>query len=82
MMILRKIIHCKSLENYQKNIYDGLYFSKFASLQCKDWNSDVNGLHHSSFLEYVPKTICIKKKILKKVKLYQNFNEFVLVSPF
>ena len=34
------------------------------------------------FLEYVPKTSCITNKFLEKVKLYQNFNEVVLVNPF
>ena len=62
MMILRKIIHCKSLENYQENIYGGFFFSKFASLQCKGWNSDINGLHHSPFWNMFRKLAALRIK--------------------
>ena len=33
MKMLRKINHCKSLENSQENIYDKVSLSKVASLQ-------------------------------------------------
>ena len=36
MNMLREIIDCKSLEIYQKNVYDGVYLSKVTSLQCTD----------------------------------------------
>ena len=36
MTMLRKIIDCQSFKSSQKNVQDGVYFSKVASLQCVD----------------------------------------------
>ena len=41
MKKLRKIIDSKNLQNFQENIFDGIYFSKVASLQCKDGISTI-----------------------------------------
>ena len=42
MKILQKIFECKSMENYQENVYDKVYFSYGASLECTDCNSTFN----------------------------------------
>ena len=39
------MINCESLENSKESIYDQVYFSKFASLQCT-----INRLHYLLFL--------------------------------
>ena len=49
-----KIIGCVSLENSLENVYDGFYFSKAASLQCKDSNCTFSRLHRRFFLKYAP----------------------------
>ena len=51
MKMLRKLIGCKSLENSQESIHDGVYFSKTVSLQSKGSNSTLNKLHHKLFPE-------------------------------
>ena len=56
MEILRKIIYCKSLENSQGNLYDGVSFSKVISLQFSDCNFAIKKINHRFFLENVPKT--------------------------
>ena len=61
MEILRKIIDCKSLENYQGNFYGGVSFSKVISLQFSDCNFAIKRIHHRFFLGNVPKTNCLKK---------------------
>ena len=66
MKMLRKIIDCESLESSQENVYDGVSFSKVASLQCSDCNLALKRTHHRFFLKYVPKTSCLKKN--KKIK--------------
>ena len=57
--MLRKITDCKSLKISQKN-----YMMEF--LQCSDCNFAIKGTHHRLFLEYVLKTSCFKKNILRK----------------
>ena len=66
MKILRKTIDCENLEISQENVCYGVYFSKITNLQCTDRNSTKKKLHHKFFLEYVPKTSCFKKSILRK----------------
>ena len=34
--MLRKVIDGESLEIFQGNVYDGVYFSKVTSLRCAD----------------------------------------------
>ena len=53
--ILRKIIDCKSLENSQRNFYDGVSFSKVIGLQFSDYNFAIKRIHHRFFLENVRK---------------------------
>ena len=61
MEILRKIIDCKSLENFQGNIYGGVSFSRVTSLQFSGCNFAIKRIHHRFFLEKIPKTSCVKK---------------------
>ena len=69
MDMLRKIIDGKSLEISQKNVYEGVSFSKVTNLQCSDCNFAIKIAHHRYFLEYVPKTSCLKKQYFEK-KVY------------
>ena len=55
MKILRKILDCKSFENSQENVSDGVYFSKAASVQCTDCISTINRLHSRFFSKDVLK---------------------------
>ena len=64
--MLQKIIDCKCLDIFQKKICDGVSFSKVTSLQCSDCNFTIKRTHHRFFLDYVLKTSCIKKTILRK----------------
>ena len=80
MEILRKIIHCKSLENSQQNFYDGVSSSKVISLQFSDWNFALKRIHHRFILENVPKTSCLKKRkkiffLRKKCIMDQRLNK-------
>ena len=61
MEILRKIIDCKSLENFQGNLYSGVSFSKVISPQFSDCNFVVKNIHHRFFSGNVPNTSCLKK---------------------
>ena len=69
MKMLRKIIDGKSLEISQENVYEGVSFSKVTNLQCSDCNFAIKIAHHRYFLEYVPKTSCLKKYYFDK-KVY------------
>ena len=66
MKMLRKKIDCKNLEIFQENIFDRVCFSKVITLQHSDCNFTTNRLNRIFFLEYVPKTSCLKKNILWK----------------
>ena len=39
---------------------------KVTNLQCSDYNFAIKIAHHRYFLEYVPKTSCLKKHFEKK----------------
>ena len=67
--MLRKMIDGKSLEMSQENIYEEVSFSKVTSPQCSDCNFAIKIDHHRYFLEYVPKTSCLKKQYFEK-KVY------------
>ena len=69
MKMLRNIIDGKSLEISMENVYEGISFSKVASLQCSDCNFAIKIAHHRYFLEYVPKTSYLKKQYFEK-KVY------------
>ena len=69
MKMLRKIIDSKSLEISQENVYKGVSFSKFTNLQCSNCIFAIKIAHHRYFLEYVPKTSCLKKQYFEK-KVY------------
>ena len=66
MKMLWKINDCESLEISQENFYDGVSFSKNTNLQCSDCNLAIKRTHHRFFLEYPPKSSCLKK--IKKRK--------------
>ena len=72
MEILRKIIDCKSLGNFQGNIYGGVSFSRVTSPQFSGCNFAIKRIHHRFFLGNVPKTSCLKKNkqsLLRKKSL-------------
>ena len=69
MKVLRKIIDGKSLKISQENVYEEVSFSKVTNLQCSDCNFAIKIAHHRYFLEYVPKTSCLKKQYFEK-KVY------------
>ena len=48
---------------------EGISFSKVTNLQCSDCNFAIKTAHHRYFLEYVPKTCCLKKQYFEK-KVY------------
>ena len=66
MKMLRKIIDGKSLKISQENVFEGVSFSKFTNLQCSDFSFAIKIAHHIYFLEYVPKTSCLKKQYFEK----------------
>ena len=69
MKMLRKVIDGKSFEISQENVYEGVSFSKVTNLQCSDCNFAIKIAPHRYFLEYVPKTSCLKKQYFEK-KVY------------
>ena len=69
--MLRKIIDGKSLEISQKSVYEGVSFNKVTNLQCSDCKFAIKIAHHRYFLEYVPKTSCLKKQYFEK-KVYDG----------
>ena len=66
MKMLRKITDGKSLEIFREKVYEGVPFSKVTNLQCSDCNFAIKTAHHRYFLEYVPKTSCLKKQYFEK----------------
>ena len=64
--MLRKIIDWESLKIFQKNFYNGVSFSKVTGLQFSYCSFTIKRTHHRFFLEYVPKTSCVKNNILRK----------------
>ena len=69
MKMLRKKVDDKSLEISQENVYEGVSFSKVTNLQRSHCNVAIKIAHHRYFLEYVPKTRCLKKQYFEK-KVY------------
>ena len=69
--MFRRIIDAKSLKISQENVYEGVSFSKVTSLRCLDCNFAIKIAHHRYFLEYVPKTSCLKKQYFEK-KVYDG----------
>ena len=55
MEMLQKIIDCESLENFAKNVYDGVCFDKIANLCCTICSSTITRIHRRLFSEDVPK---------------------------
>ena len=48
------------------------FFSKVVCLQCPDCNSSIKRLHHRFFPQYVSKSSCLKKNILRKKSMMEN----------
>ena len=69
MKMLRKITDGKCLEISQESVYEGVSFSKVTNLQCSDCSYAIKIAHHRYFLEYVPKTSCLKIQCFEK-KVY------------
>ena len=69
MKMLRKIIDGKSLEISRENVYEDVSFSKVTNLHCSGCKYAIKIAHHRYFLEYVPKTSCLKKQYFGK-KVY------------
>ena len=64
----------------QKNICDGVYFSKVTSLSFTVCNSTIQRLYHIYFLEHVPEINCLKKNILRKKSIvYQHLNKVTIL---
>ena len=55
MEMLRKIIVCESLENFPKNVYDGVCFNSIAGLCRIKCSSTMTRIHRRFFIEYAPK---------------------------
>ena len=75
MQILRKIIDFESFEISQENFYDGVSFSKVANLPGSDCNCAIKRTQHRFFLDYVPKTSCLKKIKREKVQNSQFYQK-------
>ena len=69
MKMIQKIIHWESLRIFQKNFYDGVSFSKVTHLQFSGCNFNMKRFHHRFFSEYVRKTSCLEKNILRKTSM-------------
>ena len=63
MKMLRKIIDGKSLGKTSVKEFVSV---KVINLQCLDCNFAIKIAHHRYFLEYVPKTSCLKKQYFEK----------------
>ena len=69
MKTLRKIN--KSLEFFRKASMMQ-FLSKVECLQCPDCNFSIERLHHRFFPQYVSKSSCLKKNILRKKSMMEN----------
>ena len=56
----------ESFENSRASVYEGVYFSKVAMLQCEDSNFTTSRLNQRFSLEHDPKISCLKKNNLRK----------------
>ena len=71
-MMLEKITDCESLEIYQENFYDTVSFYKVTKLQSSDCNFAIERTHHRFYLEYVPKTSCLKNNEKRNSLLFEK----------
>ena len=63
-----------------ENVYDEVYFSKVARLQCEESNFTISRLNQRFSLEYAPKISCLKKNNLRK-KSVVNQSKFLTCNP-
>ena len=72
MKMLGKTTDCDSLEISHENFYDGVSFSKVKNIQSSGCNFSIKRTHHRFFLEYVPKTSCLKRNEKTKSLLFEK----------
>ena len=80
MKMLVKITVYESFENSRESVYDGVYFSKVARLQCEDSNFTISRLNQRFSSEYASKISCLKKNNLRK-KSAVNQSKFLTCDP-
>ena len=72
----------ESFKNSRECVYDRVYFSKVARLQCEDSNFTTSRLNQRFSLEYTPKISCLKKNnVRKKSAVNQSFRKFLTCDP-
>ena len=71
-IMLREITDCKSSETSQEIFYDEVFFNKVSSIQCSDCNCALKITHNRFFLEYLPKTSCLKKNKKRKSLFWEK----------
>ena len=82
MKMLLIITVYESFENSRESVYDGVYFSKVARLQCEDSNFTISRLNQRFSSEYASKISCLKKNNLrKKSAVNQSFSKFLTCDP-
>ena len=72
MKMLREINDSASLEISQANVYDAVSFSKVASLLCSDCSLVIKRTRNRLFLEYVPKSSCLRKNKKRKSLFFEE----------
>ena len=78
MKMLLIITVYESFENSRESVYDGVYFSKVARLQCEDSNFTISRLNQRFSL--ASKISCLKKNNLRK-KSAVNQSKFLTCDP-
>ena len=78
-----KIADCESLENFLKNVSNGVSFNKIASLCRTNCNSTITKIRHRFFSEYIPKiyisssTKEVPPRSFFKIALYKILERFL-----
>ena len=80
MKMLVKITVYESFENSRESVYDGVYFSKVARLQCEDSNFTISSLSQRFSSEYTSKISCLQKNNLRK-KPAVSQSKFLTCDP-
>ena len=79
MKMLLIITVYESFENSRESVYDGVYFSKVARLQCEDSNFTISRLNQRFSSEYASKISFLKKNLRKKSAVNQS--KFLTCDP-
>ena len=80
MKMLLIITGYESFENFRESVYDGVYFSKVARLQCEDSNFTISRLNQIFSSECASKISCLKRNNLRK-KSAVNQSKFLTCDP-